>query len=246
MELTFLGTRGGIEACSRRHRRHSSLLIEHHDARIMIDCGADWLGRLSAIAPSAIVLTHAHPDHAAGLADGAPCPIYATEETLDLLTRFPLHELRRVPVQKSITIEGVSFQAFRVSHSICAPTVGYRVWTEEGCFFYVPDVAELQRTPFALRGSSLYIGDGASITRSMVRMKSGVLIGHAPIVTQLAWCKTGGVCRAIFTHCGSQIVRGDPRRLNAVIRRLGRENGVIARLACDGDRLCIPVEENGA
>ncbi len=245
MELTFLGTRGGIEAYSRRHRRHSSLLIEHRGARIMIDCGADWLGRLSFIAPSAIVLTHAHPDHAAGLAEGAPCPIYAPKETLDLLVRFPLHERRRVPVQKPVTIDGVSFKAFAVSHSICAPTVAYRVRTEEGCFFYVPDVAELQRASFALHGSSLYIGDGASITRSIVRTKSGVFIGHASIATQLGWCEAGRVWRAVFTHCGSQIVRGDARRLNAVIRRLAEGHGVIARLACDGDRLSFPID-NGA
>ncbi len=244
MELTFLGTRGGIEVCSPRHRRHSSLLIEHRDARIMIDCGADWLGRLSAIAPSAIVLTHAHPDHVAGLEEGAPCPIYATKETLDLLSRFPLHERRRVLIQKSITIDGVSFKAFAVGHSICAPAVGYRVWTEEGCFFYVPDVAELRRASFALHGSSLYIGDGASITRSMVRTKSGAFIGHASIATQLGWCETAGVWRAVFTHCGSEIVRGDARRLNAMIRRLGEGHGVIARLACDGDRLSFPIDDD--
>ena len=33
--LTFLGTRGGIVGRSRRHWRHSSLLIKHDDARII-------------------------------------------------------------------------------------------------------------------------------------------------------------------------------------------------------------------
>jgi glyoxylase-like metal-dependent hydrolase (beta-lactamase superfamily II) len=70
VDLTFLGTRGELAIRSRRHRRHSSLLIQYNDARIMIDCGADWLGRLSSVAPTAIVLTHAHPDHAWGLAKG--------------------------------------------------------------------------------------------------------------------------------------------------------------------------------
>jgi len=135
MEVTFLGTRGGIEIHSRRHRRHSSLLVEHHDARIMIDCGADWLGRLRSVAPTAIVLTHAHFDHAFGLAEGAPCPVHATKETLDLLHRFPIHEPRRMPVRRSVTIDGVIFKAFPVRHSIRAPAVGYRVSAEESCFF---------------------------------------------------------------------------------------------------------------
>jgi glyoxylase-like metal-dependent hydrolase (beta-lactamase superfamily II) len=54
----------------------------------MIDCGADWLERVRSIAPTAIVLTHAHPDHAAGLAKGAPCPVYATKDTLALIARL--------------------------------------------------------------------------------------------------------------------------------------------------------------
>jgi glyoxylase-like metal-dependent hydrolase (beta-lactamase superfamily II) len=61
----------------------------------MIDCGADWLNRLGAIAPTAIVLTHAHPDHARGLAKGAPCPVYATTQTLSLLQRFPICDRRK-------------------------------------------------------------------------------------------------------------------------------------------------------
>jgi ribonuclease BN (tRNA processing enzyme) len=64
IELTFLGTRGEIGVRSRQHQRHSALLIEYEGKRIMIDCGADWLDRLGAVAPTAIVLTHAHSDHA--------------------------------------------------------------------------------------------------------------------------------------------------------------------------------------
>jgi glyoxylase-like metal-dependent hydrolase (beta-lactamase superfamily II) len=127
LELTFLGTRGEIEVCSRRHQRHGSLLVQHEAARIMIDCRTDWLGRLRRIAPTAIVLTHAHPDHAAGLAAGAPCPVYATKETWNLIHRFPIGDRRRLPLRKFVVIDGVRFTAFPVEHSIRAPAVGYRV-----------------------------------------------------------------------------------------------------------------------
>jgi glyoxylase-like metal-dependent hydrolase (beta-lactamase superfamily II) len=70
MKLTFLGTRAEIEIRSGQRGRHSALLIEHGSSRIMIDCGTDWPRRLRAIGPTAIVLTHAHDDHAAGLANG--------------------------------------------------------------------------------------------------------------------------------------------------------------------------------
>jgi phosphoribosyl 1,2-cyclic phosphodiesterase len=82
--VIFLGTRGEAKVHSRRHRRHSSLLVEGAQARIMINCGTDWLGQLKRIAPTTVVLTHAHADHAEGLAAGAaPCPVYTTKETWD-------------------------------------------------------------------------------------------------------------------------------------------------------------------
>jgi len=240
VELTFLGTRGEIEIRSRRHRRHSALLVDHAGARILIDCGADWLGRLRVVSPTAIVLTHAHPDHAGGLAEGAPCPVYATKETQRLLRRFPIRDRRSVPLKKPMRIGGLRFMAYPVQHSIRAPAVGYRVSAKAGCFFYLPDVAELPNPAQALYGVGVYVGDGATMRRSMVRMKAGALIGHAPIAAQLDWCAKAHVPRAIFTHCGSPIVRGDARVLNAAIRKLGREYGIDARLARDGDRLAFP------
>jgi phosphoribosyl 1,2-cyclic phosphodiesterase len=245
LTLTFLGTRGEIDIRSRWHKRHSSLLVQRGNARIMIDCGADWLGSVQRIAPTAVILTHAHPDHAAGLSASAPCPVYATSETWTLIRRFPIRERRALPLKKSISIDGVRFTAFPVAHSLRAPAVGFRVAADGECFFYVPDVARVPDPARTLRGIDLYVGDGATITRSMVRRRDGSLIGHAPIVAQLAWCKQAGVRRAIFTHCGSAIVRADARKLNAMLRELGREHGIDARIAVDGDRLCFPDQEHG-
>jgi len=66
MKLTFLGTRGYIEARSRRHRMHSSLMVSYYDKNVMIDCGKDWLGKLDNLNIHALVITHAHPDHSGG------------------------------------------------------------------------------------------------------------------------------------------------------------------------------------
>lgn len=137
----------------------------------MIDCGTDWLGRLRGVVPTAIVLTHAHPDHAAGLAEGAPCPVYATKVTWELIRRFPIDDRRRLPPRKPIMIDGVRFEAFPVEHSIRAPAVGFRISADGGCFFYVPDVAGIPDAAHALCGINAYIGDGATMKRSMVRRK---------------------------------------------------------------------------
>lgn len=239
MELVFLGTRGEIDVRSRLHRRHSALLIERC-ARIMIDCGADWLDQLNAIAPTAIVLPHAHPDHAFGLAHGAPCPVYATEASWGALHLFPIKDRRTVPLNRRLTIGGVSFWAVPIMHSTRAPALGYRVSADGAAFFYAPDIAALADASKALATIDVYIGDGASIKRSMVRLKHGALIGHAPIAAQLGWCAEAKIQRAIFTHCGTPIVRGNVRALDRLIRELGREHGVDASLARDGDRLSLP------
>ncbi len=113
--------------------------------------------------------------------------------------------------------------------------IGYRPAAPP--LFYVPDVAELPDAESALHGIEVYIGDGATMTRSMVRKRDGTPIGHASMMEQLGWCERGGVRRAIFTHCGSAIVRGQPKQLSAALRELGCARGVDAHLASDGDRL---------
>ena len=205
----------------------------------MIDCGADWLGKFRGIAPTAILLTHAHPDHAAGLAKGAPCCRLCASGGIDLLSRYPIAELRKVEPRSVTTIGELKFQAIPVQHSIRAPAVGYRISAKGACFFYVPDIAALPHATAALQGMHLYIGDGATIRRSMVRKKSGRLIGHAPIIEQLRWCEAAGVPNAIVTHCGSEIVGGQTRQLNATVEQLGREHGIKARIAADKDKLAF-------
>jgi hypothetical protein len=91
----------------------------------------------------------------------------------------------------------------------------------------------------ALEGVHLYVGDGASIRRPIVRHRGQVLIGHASIVEQLGWCMQAGIRRAVFTHCGSQVVRSDARQVGALMRRLGKEHGIDARLGYDGLRVCF-------
>jgi phosphoribosyl 1,2-cyclic phosphodiesterase len=98
--------------------------------------------------------------------------------------------------------------------------------------FYVPNVTELPDASEALRGIGIYIGDGATVRRSMVRKRDGALIGHASVSAQLDWCEKAGVRRAIFTHCGSAIVRSEGNELDVLVRRVGRDRAVDASIAC--------------
>jgi ribonuclease BN (tRNA processing enzyme) len=234
VKLVFLGTRGEIEARRPRHRRHSAMLVVHQRRRVLVDCGADWLGKLRTISPHAIVLTHAHPDHAFGLARGAACPVLATEATWRVIDRFPIARRIIVPARRGFVLEGVRFEAWQVEHSLNAPAVGYRIGTGSTRLFYVPDVVSIPHRAAALRDVRLYIGDGATLTRPLLRRRGANRIGHSPVATQMQWCRAAGIRRALITHCGSEIVKAPHARMVDRVRELGRKFGVQAELAVDG------------
>ncbi len=234
MKLTFLGTRGYIEPRTKRHRMHSALRVEYRGKWVMVDCGEDWRGRLEELRPPAIVLTHAHPDHAAGLEDGAPCPVYATAAAWNELRRYPIEDRRTIRPHAPTELRGITFEAFPVEHSTRAPAVGYRITAGKAAIFYVPDLVYIPERHAALAGVRIYIGDGATVERPLVRRRGDALIGHTPIRTQLTWCRKEGVPRAIITHCGKQIVGGDEKEVAARVRELAEERGVDAEIAYDG------------
>jgi hypothetical protein len=85
----------------------------------------------------------------------------------------------------------------------------------------------------------VYIGDGATVTRSFIRKRGKALIGHSPVRTQVTWCQKEGVPRAIITHCGSEIVTGDEREIAAKFRAMAIERGIEVRIAYDGMKVTL-------
>jgi phosphoribosyl 1,2-cyclic phosphodiesterase len=237
--LTFLGTRGEIDARTRRHRMHTSLLVSYCGAKVMVDCGLDWLGKLQRVDPSAIVLTHAHPDHAWGLKRGAPCPVYATQTTWQELQHYPIKDRHVIKERTPTKICGITFEAFPVEHSVLSPAVGYRVSAARARIFYVPDLIFIHDRKAALKGVQMYIGDGATVTRSFIRRRGEALIGHSPVRTQLTWCEKESVPRAIITHCGSELVTGQNRKILAIVRAMAAERGIEVRIAYDGMKVML-------
>lgn len=238
MKLTFLGTRGNTEVRTELHYMHSSLMVHTAQGRLMLDCGLDWLGRLDEVRPDAIAITHAHPDHAWGLREGAPCPVYAGLDTWAALPDYPL-DRRQVTAGAPAAVLGATLEAFPLEHSIRAPAVGYRVGVDGRALFYAPDLVYIRERGQALAGVSLYVGDGATIARSMVRKRGDTLIGHTPVRTQLTWCAKEAVPRAVFTHCGTGIITAEPEEVAETVAALGRQRGVEAVVACDGMEMAL-------
>lgn len=179
------------------------------------------------------------PDHARGLAEGADCPVYATKDAWEGMADYPLEQRYTVKLREALDVTGIGVEAFAVMHSLRAPAVGYRISAGRVVIFYVPDAIDVHDRAEALSGVRLFIGDGATLTRPFVRHRGDALIGHTTVRAQLGWCQEAGVPRAIFTHCGSEIVNGDERSLGARVRTLGRERGVNAKIAHDGLNLFL-------
>src|SRR5438046_7959039 len=239
MTLTFLGTRGEVEARTRRHRMHMSVVVSYRGADVMIDCGLDWLGKLNRVDPNAIVLAHAHPEYAWALNRRAPCPVYAPQKTWQELQLYPIKDRHLIEERTRTKICGITFEAFPVEHSILSPTVGYRVSAGRACIFYAPDLIFIHERSAALKGVQIYIGDGATVTRSFVRKRGKALIGHSPVRTQLTWCQKEGVPRATVTHRGSEIVPGNETEIFAKLRDIAVERGVDVRIAYDGMKVTL-------
>ncbi len=189
MKLSFLGTKAHIDTWNRNHRLHSSCRVSYREKHVTIDCGEDWLDRLDEMNPRVLLLTHAHPDHAGGLAKGADCPV-------------------------KVTAGGVSI-------------------------FYAPDVVYIKDRQNALSGIKLYVGDGATLQKSLIRKSGDALMGHSPVRTQLTWCKKEGVPRAVFTHCGAEIVNNKEGLARKRLREMAEERGVKAEIARDGMEIVL-------
>lgn len=234
MKLIFPGTRGAIEPRSPTHYRHSCLLIEAPEGRILIDFGKDWTGMWAELSPDKLLLSHAHTDHVGGLTSDPGCAVFASAETWSKLPKVRIADPRTFPTGRAFSLCGLRFLAFPLQHSLNAPAVGFRIGDGDQRFFYASDVLRIPEARAALAGVRLYIGDGASPTRPLVRHQDHAETGHASIVQQLEWCAAAEIPQAIFTHCGSVLVNDSTGEVAAGICETGRKMGVETRIAYDG------------
>ncbi len=242
--VKFLGTRGYITAKSQRHRRHSSLLLKNGKYKVMIDCGEDWKNRVENIDPDAILITHAHPDHAWGLKKGAPCPVYSHPAAEKDLQSFDIDQLRIFDEQELFTLYGIDFQSYAVEHSKHASAAGYKIKFAGHTIFYIPDVVYIYDREKALKNVDIYIGDGSTVEESFVRKSDDRLVGHTPFRTQLTWCKKFDIPLAYVTHCGTLFIEEDERTPGARLRKMGKDRNVEVKIAHDGMEVNLPANKN--
>jgi ribonuclease BN (tRNA processing enzyme) len=204
IELRFFGTRGYVKARSRRHRHHSAFTVEISGFRLLCDFGETNAGRLAELAPDAIFISHAHPDHAFGLAEGTDKPVYAAEETIRILRHLPVRNWRALVPGRRRTIGPFRLAPFPVVHSIRCPCAAARIEVAGRTLAYSGDIVSFEDEASALTGADLYIGDGSTLVSPLVRRhRSGALIGHTTVRAQLGWLARRNIGRAVFSHFGT-------------------------------------------
>ena len=151
LKITFLGTgtSQGIPIIGSNHpvcqsddtrdkRLRSSVLVQWADAAVVIDCGPDFRQQMLQHPISkldAILFTHEHADHTAGIDDIRPfffrqgdIPIYALPRVIDNLTQrfaYILDSDNKYPGAPAVEVHCVDpSQPFTVSEQLIVPVAG--------------------------------------------------------------------------------------------------------------------------
>ncbi|WP_339901865.1 MBL fold metallo-hydrolase [uncultured Cyclobacterium sp.] len=228
MNITFLGTgtSQGVpvigctcNVCSsldyRDKRLRSSIHLDINGKSIVIDTGPDFrtqMLRAPITQLDAVVYTHEHKDHTAGLDDIRPfnfkqqmdIPLYGTAQVLDQIKRefsyifapskYPgvpkviLNEITNTPFQ----ISDIQFNPIQVMHHKL-PVLGYRI----GDFTYITDANYVSPEEVKkIKGSKVLVINALQIKPH---------ISHFTLAEALEFIKIIGPEKAFLTHISHQM-----------------------------------------
>lgn len=237
MKLHFYGTKGYVEESSAAHAGHSAFTVEAEGFRLLCDFGENRRGLLARIRPDAIFVSHAHPDHAWGLEEGSMVPVHASAVTHDLTAKMPIE--KRVVLEPGRGVHSGPFRltAMPVAHSVRCPGIGVRLEVAGRTLVYSGDLVSFEDPEEALTGVEVYVGDGSTLTGSLVRRHTtGALLGHTTIRAQLGWLAKREIGRAVFSHFGKEAIAMGEEGLREALANLAAERlpGAEVTAAHDG------------
>ena len=242
MKLHFYGTKGYVEESSAEHAGHSAFTVEAEGFRLLCDFGENRRGLLAEIRLDAIFISHAHPDHAWGLEEGTSVPVHASAVTHELTAKMPVET--RIVLEPGRAVRAGPFRltSMPVVHSVRCPGTGVRLEVGGRLLVYSGDLVSFEDPDAALDGADVYVGDGSTLTGSLVRRPpSGMLLGHTTVRAQLGWLAKRGIGRAVFSHFGKEAIAMGEEALREALAKLVSERlpGGEVTAACDGRTLKV-------
>ncbi|TAM95153.1 MAG: MBL fold metallo-hydrolase [Chitinophagaceae bacterium] len=228
MKITFLGTgtSQGVPmiACSckvctsenpKDKRLRSSILIQNHDLNIVVDTTPDFryqMLRVGLKRLDAILITHSHKDHIAGMDDvrafnyfqKKPVDIYATLPSQEVIKKefsyaFAENKYPGIPEIRLHTIDSALFQVGRlpilpvgVLH-YKMPVTGFRI----DDFTYITDANYIsEKEKEKIKGTKILV---------LNALRSEHHVSHFSLPEALALADELKVERAYFTHISHQL-----------------------------------------
>jgi phosphoribosyl 1,2-cyclic phosphate phosphodiesterase len=230
ISITFLGTgtSSGVpvltctcEVCRsvdfRDKRLRSSVLIQSENTNIVIDTGPDFRQQMlnaGGVRIDAVVYTHEHKDHTAGLDDIRPynylrgtrehVPLYGRAHVLEQIKRefgyiFEENPYPGVPLVKTYTIENSSFKIGDLSLTPIEvlhyklPVFGFRI----GDFTYITDANFISETEKEkIKGSKVLVLNALQRTPH---------ISHFTLDQAVALAQELGAEKTYFTHISHKL-----------------------------------------
>jgi phosphoribosyl 1,2-cyclic phosphate phosphodiesterase len=228
LTITFLGTgtSGGIpmigcscEVCRSTNKKdkrlRSSILVRSANTTIVVDSGPDFryqMLREKVMHLDAIVFTHPHKDHVAGLDDvraynffsGKPMNVYANEMTQAVLVReFPYaFSDTKYPGVPEIRLNTIAFEPFVVGDihivpimvwHMKMPVLGFRF----GDFTYITDANRIEESEIKkIEGSKC-------LTLNTLRQETH--ISHFNLQEGIEMAQKLGAPQTYFTHLSHQM-----------------------------------------
>ena len=128
------------------------------------------------------------------------------------------------PVALPSQVDDFRLTTATVLHSVRCPGIGVRLEVEGRILVYSGDLVSFEDPEAALDGAEIYVGDGSTLTGSLVRRhSSGALLGHTTIRAQLGWLAKRKIGRAVFSHFGSEAIAMGEEALSEALAKLGSE-----------------------
>lgn len=230
LQIRFLGTgtSGGVpmvgcscRVCSsadpRDKRLRSSVLVSSGTTVLTVDAGPDFryqMLREKVMQLDAIVFTHPHKDHLAGLDDvrgfnyfsGRPMEIYANEMTQEVIIReFPYAFAdKKYPGVPELNLNTITDEPFTVGNipvvpipvmHLKMPVLGFRF----GSFTYITDANRIEESEKKkIRGSSVLV---------LNALRKEKHISHFNLEEAIALVQDLEVPKAYLTHISHQLGR---------------------------------------
>jgi phosphoribosyl 1,2-cyclic phosphate phosphodiesterase len=228
LKISFLGsgTSSGVPmiACpcpvchssdKKDKRLRSSILVESSTTRIVVDTTPDFryqMLREKVNKLDAVLFTHPHKDHIAGLDDirafnffsGKPMPVFANEMTQEVIIReFPYAFTDfRYPGVPEIQLNTIAMDPFMIGDisvipiqvwHLKMPVLGFRF----GDFTYITDANRIEETEKQkIRGSYTLVLNALRIEKH---------ISHFNLDEAVSMARELGVSAAYFTHISHQL-----------------------------------------